>query len=306
MTNAQDGSATPDDPAPPGPGGAVPAPGHLPDPDGKDRSFVTALARGLQVLACFRPQETYLTNTDIAERTGLPKATVSRLTHTLRDLGYLAVDRRTGSYRLDSGVLTLGYAVLSGISIADRAQAELDALRDGPNSYVTAGLAERHKLAAVYVAASQSRQSVALTASVGMRLPLFFSAAGLAILARMGEAEQARAVEALKSAFPTKAAAGIAALEQAKGDFARLGYIRAFRLWRDDVNGIAVPILSPSGRRIYAINAGGPAFAVAAEVLESDYAPRLRDIAARLGRTDPIRRDLPDHPADLAPHRAAP
>ena len=49
----------------------------------KDRNFVTALARGLDVLRCFRENETALTNTDFSERTGLPKATVSRLTHTL-------------------------------------------------------------------------------------------------------------------------------------------------------------------------------------------------------------------------------
>ena len=57
---------------------------------GKDRNFVTALARGLEVLRCFRPNEIELTNAEFAERTGLAKATISRLTHTLCELDYLS------------------------------------------------------------------------------------------------------------------------------------------------------------------------------------------------------------------------
>ncbi|MDA0963080.1 MAG: helix-turn-helix domain-containing protein, partial [Proteobacteria bacterium] len=64
--------------------------------DSKDRNFITALARGLEVLRCFRRGEVELTNTDFAERTGLPKATVSRVTHTLCKLDYLVADPRTG------------------------------------------------------------------------------------------------------------------------------------------------------------------------------------------------------------------
>lgn len=263
---------------------AQPTPPLVPAEADKDRNFVTALARGLRVLSCFQPGETYLTNHELAERTGLPKATVSRLTHTLRTLGYLAQDVRTGTYRLDSGVLTLGYAVLAGISIAERAQQELDALREGLNPYVTSGLAERHKLAAVYVASSQSSQSVILAAHIGMRMPLFFSAAGQAILVKMAASEQERALEALKLAYPHKYDEGVAALKAARKDFATLGHCRSYGQWRNDVNGIAVPVVSPCGLRIYGLNIGGPAFAVPPEELERDFAPRLLDAAARLGR----------------------
>ncbi|MGK9626070.1 helix-turn-helix domain-containing protein, partial [Salmonella enterica subsp. enterica] len=56
-------------------------------PDGKperaaresDPNFVTALARGLELLRCFRTGESMLGNQDFVRRTGLPKATVSRL-----------------------------------------------------------------------------------------------------------------------------------------------------------------------------------------------------------------------------------
>jgi hypothetical protein len=62
--------------------GTAPAPQH-------DRKFVIALARGLDVLRAFTSTETLLGNQEIANRAGLPKATVSRLTYTLTKLGYL-------------------------------------------------------------------------------------------------------------------------------------------------------------------------------------------------------------------------
>src|SRR5215813_1294806 len=52
----------------------------------KDRQFVTALARGLDILRAFHAGEGMLGNQEIAHRTGLPKPTVARLTHTLTDL----------------------------------------------------------------------------------------------------------------------------------------------------------------------------------------------------------------------------
>ena len=55
-----------------------------------DRRFVESLARGLAVLRCFAPADRELGNREIAIRTGLPPATVSRLTFTLTALGYLS------------------------------------------------------------------------------------------------------------------------------------------------------------------------------------------------------------------------
>ena len=55
----------------------------------KDRNFVTALARGLEILRCFGPSDEYLGNAELAKRTSIPRPTVSRMTATLTQLGYL-------------------------------------------------------------------------------------------------------------------------------------------------------------------------------------------------------------------------
>ena len=78
-----------------------------------DPNFVTALARGLELLRAFRPGDTLLGNQEFVRRTGFPKATVSRLAGTLVSLGYLRYDEALGKYGLDAGVLALGFAYLA-------------------------------------------------------------------------------------------------------------------------------------------------------------------------------------------------
>lgn len=63
------------------------APAHGVPPSHDERKFVTALARGLELLRAFSPDDALLGNRDFAARTGLPKATVSRLAYALTELG---------------------------------------------------------------------------------------------------------------------------------------------------------------------------------------------------------------------------
>ena len=74
-----------------------------------DRKFVVALARGLEVLRAFHVRDGFLGNQEIADRTGLPKPTVTRLTYTLCKLGYLMQVPRLGKYQLAPSAITLGY-----------------------------------------------------------------------------------------------------------------------------------------------------------------------------------------------------
>ncbi len=73
----------------------------------------SALVRGLQILRAFTPADASLGNQELIERTGLPKATVSRLTYTLVGLGYLIYDPALGRYRIGPATVSLGYSGLS-------------------------------------------------------------------------------------------------------------------------------------------------------------------------------------------------
>ena len=73
--------------------------------DDDDPRFNSALARGLAILRSFHIDQRFLANSDIAERTGIPKPTVSRLTYTLTQLGYLRYREDLGKYEVAAGVV---------------------------------------------------------------------------------------------------------------------------------------------------------------------------------------------------------
>ena len=57
-----------------------------------DAAFATTLAKGLVVLEAFKAATPLLGNMELSTRTGIPRPTVARLTHTLAELGYLRYD----------------------------------------------------------------------------------------------------------------------------------------------------------------------------------------------------------------------
>ena len=249
----------------------------------KDRNFVTALARGLDVLRAFKPGETALTNTDLAERTGLPKPTVSRLTYTLCQLDYLSSDAQSGGYRLGAGVLQLGYGALAGMEIVARATGVLRDLASGPNSFISCALAERHRLQAVYIAAAPSVESISLHLTVGARLPLFQSSIGRAILAVTETETREQLLDRAKSSDPDGHALRQDWIATAIDQYHKQGFVTGYGDWRSDVNAIAVPVRALDRSRVWGLNAGGPSFHVSPEVLERDYSQRLIDAARALG-----------------------
>src|SRR5215472_8323571 len=112
----------------------------------KDRQFVTALARGLDILRAFHAGEGMLGNQEIAHRTGLPKPTVARLTHTLTELGYLNYIRRFRKYELGASVLALGYAAISSMDVRRASRQPLEQIAHSLNASTALGGRDRHSM----------------------------------------------------------------------------------------------------------------------------------------------------------------
>jgi DNA-binding IclR family transcriptional regulator len=143
---------------------------------GKDRQFVTALARGLDILRAFHAGEGMLGNQEIAHRTGLPKPTVARLTHTLTELGYLNYIRRFRKYELGASVLALGYAAISSMDVRRASRQPLEQLAHALNASTALGGRDRHSM--IYLEACRGPSVVAITHDVGTRVPMASTAMG--------------------------------------------------------------------------------------------------------------------------------
>lgn len=254
--------------------------------EGKDRQFVTALARGLEVLRAFGPGEVLLGNQEIAARTGLPKATISRLTHTLCRLGYLRYVEALGKYRLGVGTLALGVSALASIGVRGVARPLMQGLADETN--VSVSLGGRDRLDAVYLESCRSQSPVTLRLEVGSRIPVATTAMGRALIAGLPEGERAILFGQLAGQYGKGWPRVRAGIDQALDEYRSRGFVLSAGDWQPDVHAVGVPLNAPDGSGPLALNCGGPSFMLGRERLE-EIGPRLVALAraieaAALGR----------------------
>src|SRR3712207_9530487 len=93
---------------------------------GMGPDFVEALARGLDVLACFDADHRSMSLTEVATAARLARPTARRLLLTLEELGF--VRAAGGTFQLTPKVLTLGMAYVGALGLRDIARPHLEAL----------------------------------------------------------------------------------------------------------------------------------------------------------------------------------
>lgn len=245
-----------------------------------DRHFVTALARGLEVLACFRSGDALLGNQDIAQRCGLPKSTVSRLTATLTRMGYLIHVRESSKYRLGTATLSLGSAMLARLDVRQVARPLMQELADFARAEVSLGTRDRFSM--IYVENCRSQAPHALSLDVGSRISLTTSAMGRAWLAAAPAHERTALLAQLQQRNDARWPALQQGLDQALQDYRSQGVATSFGEWQKKVNAIARGFQPGGGLPPMVINCGGPASQVSQELLLGEVRPRLIEIVARI------------------------
>ncbi|MCS8147743.1 IclR family transcriptional regulator [Pseudomonas aeruginosa] len=242
------------------------------DEELKDRQFVTALARGLELLRCFTPRESLLGNQELAKKTGLPKPTVSRLTHTLTRLGYLRHLPHSGKYQLEVGVMSFGYAMLSNLSIRALARPLMEEMAGYAKAAVA--MAARDRLSMVYLDVVHGEANLTMRRQVGSHLSLHRSAIGRACLAAMPEDEREFILGHIRKRHPEDWPEVRKGLERAFRDYADYGFCLSLGEWQRDVNAVGVALHHES-HGLLAFNCGGPSFHLKREKLEDDIGPHL-------------------------------
>jgi len=251
----------------------MPTPASRAGSSAADRKFVSALARGLEVLRAFTPSEGLLGNGEIVERTGLPKPTVTRLTYTLTKLGYLTYVERLGKYQLAPAALSLGYSALANMRIRQIARGSMQALADYADASVALGTRDRLDL--IYVELARSKHGAMLRLMQGSRLPITNTAMGRALIAGMPEDERNWLLGYIKRQEGKNWPKVKTGIERAIKDFETRGFVLSLGDWERDINAVGVPLVAPDGSGVFAFNCGAPAFHFTREKLESDIGPRL-------------------------------
>lgn len=250
----------------------------------EDRRFVTALARGLTVLRCFGPSDRWLAHQELARRTGLPQATVSRLTFTLTSLGYLRHRAATGEYALSPAVLSLGFSVLSNFQIGRIARPFMETLAEHTQAAISLGV--RHGTSVVYVAHCRSTARLILGLDVGTRLPFAETAMGRAIWCATPPGMRALVAGRLQAENAALWPAREAGLRRAEADSAKRGYVTSESEWESEIAAVGVGIDLGDGREPLALTVGGPSSRLQGALLHEDFGPALvrtgREIVAAI------------------------
>jgi len=226
--------------------------------DARSPHFNMALARGVAVLRAFEIDDQFLGNTEISQRTGVPKPTVSRLTHTLTELGYLSYREEVGKYELAPGILGLAYPYLANMPVPAIARPFMNELAKSTQANV--GLAILDGLGAVYLEyALGEPHDINRRQRVGFRLPLARTATGRACIAAMNPEQLDRTLERLREAYPDEWHLLREEIDDAITQVRVRGYCIVAGTYGRTTNMVAVPFPLQDGRTILAFNCGGHA-----------------------------------------------
>ncbi|HWU65259.1 MAG TPA: IclR family transcriptional regulator [Ensifer sp.] len=220
-----------------------------------DSVSASSLVRGLEILRAFRASDPTLSNFDLMERTGLPKATVSRLTYALVNMGYLIYQEELGRYSIGPSTVTLGYSALSSMPVVKVAQPLLQRLVD--RTGVAAALGTRSGLEMVYLANARAMGPVTLQLNVGSHLPIWKTAMGLAYMVAMLPSARDELVEQLVRHEPDNEKAIRASLDDAMTSSHAHGFVCSFGTYYSYINAVGVAFRPTDGSQLVALTCGG-------------------------------------------------
>jgi DNA-binding IclR family transcriptional regulator len=221
-----------------------------------DRNFVVALARGLEVLRAFRVRDGFLGNQEISERTGLPRPTISRLTYTLCQLGYLTKVERIGKYQLAPSAIALGYAALANVGIRKIARPLIQAAAEELSAPVALGVLDRNR--ALYIDIARGSATFTVQLDIGSRIPLATTAMGCALIAAASPADREKIFSGLSERYGDDWSACKSRIDEALEFYRTDGYVIRKGSWRSDINAVGVPLVAADGSGTFAFNCGGP------------------------------------------------
>lgn len=234
-----------------------------------------ALARGIGILRCFSNRDQQLSRKDLVERTGLPKATVARLTQTLCELNLLRANVERGSFVLGPEMLSFVPAVLGRLMLRQVARPAMQELADHARAQVTIAIGTGESL--VFAEICQGQGSKVFRPDIGTRLSLTRTASGRAYLLAERPQLRDRLLRRLTEENRPEAGRLNDRLSEARKDLMQRGFALNLGDMHPDVMGVAVPVRASDGQ-ILVFTGTVTAFQTSREQLLTDVGPRLTSL----------------------------
>ncbi len=87
-----------------------------------------SIVKMMAIIDCFSTLQRKLSVTEIAKKTKMPRGTVHRIVHTMRDLGLIEQEKQRDQYRLGMKLFEIGTTVLANMDLHREAKSSVEAL----------------------------------------------------------------------------------------------------------------------------------------------------------------------------------
>lgn len=253
----------------------------------KRTDFVSAVGRAMSVLECFTSDEAVsqrgrLTLTDAAKLTGLSRGTARRLLLTLAEIHYIDTDGKF--FWLTPKLINLARGFLMPLGVGEGSVAILKELTANLDESASVGILDGAEI--VYIERVEVRRIYSSRIVNGTRLPAACSSIGRVLLASLSDND----LHSWLKSYPLKAltAKTITDTDQFWQEIRKVreqGYAVIDEELEVGIRSIAVPITSPNGRTMAALNASTVSARHDAADLERDFLPELLKSAQALSQT---------------------
>ncbi len=263
---------------------AMPRDLHAPEaPPREDREIVQSVLRALDVLRSFDRQSPRQTLSQVAERTGLSRATARRFLLTFTHAGYM--EQEGGRFSPTAKLLELGHSAVASLGLWDIARPIMADLSMRLGEAAFAAVLDGED--ALYVAHAPSPgRVVAVGIAVGRRLPAYATSVGRVLLAGLGDQALGQALAAMRPVAHTpNTVTSKPKLRAIIEDVRRNGFSIVDEELEVGLRSVSVPLRAPGGAVLAALNVCGPSSRVTAEVLHSRFLPELLEAADRINRS---------------------
>ena len=253
-------------------------------PSDNPKNLVQSLAKGFRVLEAFGASDPELTLAEAARRAAMDNATAFRLLNTLVMLGY--VDRVPGTrrFRLSLKCLDLGFNAIARMELRERVRPVLRSLVGEVNEAASVGVLDGADT--VYVERVQAGMvRLGVDVRVGSRIPAYCSALGLAILAFLPRAEQARVLDlAPRVRLTPRTVTDRREIQARLAGVRRAGYVVVDQEITAGLRALAAPILDLDGYPIAAVSVVAPVIRMPAEEFVKRTAAPVLAAARAIGK----------------------
>ncbi|HEY0815856.1 MAG TPA: IclR family transcriptional regulator C-terminal domain-containing protein [Pseudonocardia sp.] len=246
---------------------------------GAGPDFIEALARGLEVIAAFRPSCGALTLADVAAATGLARPTARRILLTLRELGYVRLE--DGAFTLTPRVLDLGVAFVRSQGLWDVARPHMRALV--ARTHESCSIAQLDGSDIVYVARVAVPKIVGLSVQIGTRFPAMATSLGKVLLAALPLAElESVLAEPTRSGLVPRWQPEQAERDEVLRDVRAQGWALTDEQLTLGIRSVAAPLRDGEGRVFAAVNVNTHAAETPVEHLLGVHLPLLLATAGEI------------------------